>query len=171
MKCRFVRFGGVALLLSAASLTLGARGPQQSAVPDTEPVSAVARHQAVVNRYCLSCHNDKVKTGGLTLSSASVANLGEHTEIWEKVARKLQGRAMPPMGRPRPDTATYESLVAHLETSLDRIAAANPTPGRTETFRRLTRTEYRNVIRDLLGVDVEVASLLPPDDVRAEEQK
>ncbi len=84
--------------------------------------------------------------------------------MWEKVVRKLNGRAMPPIGRPRPDDATYESLVTYLEGSLDRIAAGSPNPGRTETFRRLTRTEYRNAIRDLLAVDVEVQSLLPPDD-------
>ena len=71
---------------------------------------------------------------------------------------------MPPLGRDRPDEAAYERLASSLESSLDRLAAANPNPGRTETFRRLTRTEYRNAIRDLLSVDVEVAALLPPDD-------
>src|SRR6185295_17459708 len=85
--------------------------------------------------------------------------LAGHTDVWEKVARKLRGRAMPPLGRPRPDDATYDSLVANLETSLDRLAAVNPNPGRTETFRRLTRTEYHNAIRDLLAVDVEVNPL------------
>jgi hypothetical protein len=93
-----------------------------------------------------------------------MANLAEHTEVWEKVARKLRGRTMPPVGRPRPDEAAYDSLVSYLESSLDRLAVANPNPGRTETFRRLTRTEYRNAIRDLLAIDVEVGSLLPPDD-------
>jgi hypothetical protein len=146
------------------SLALGAGGQQKSTSQSAADSGLVTSHQAVINRYCLSCHNDKLKTGGLSLSSANVANLADDTVIWEKVARKLQGRAMPPGGRPRPDAATYESFVSYLEASLDRIAATNPNPGRTETFRRLTRTEYRNAIRDLLGVDLEVESLLPPDD-------
>jgi hypothetical protein len=105
-----------------------------------------------------------VKSAGFSLAGMDVDNIAAHSDGWEKVVRKLQGRAMPPIGRPRPDDATYDLLIAHLETSLDRIAAAYPNPGRTETFRRLTRTEYRNAIRDLLGVEVEVESLLPTDD-------
>src|SRR5262249_56358495 len=77
---------------------------------------------------------------------------------------KLRRRMMPPPGRPRPDERTYDLLVSDLEKSLDRAAAANPNPGRTETFRRLNRTEYQNAIRDLLGLDVDVTALLPKDD-------
>ena len=110
----------------------------------------------------LSCHNDKLKAQVCRLNGVDVANLAAHADVWEKVVRKLNGRAMPPIGRPRPDEATYESLVTFLESSLDRIAVTNPAPGRTETFRRLTRTEYRNAIRDLLAVDVDVQSLLRP---------
>ena len=83
---------------------------------------------------------------------------------WEKVVRKLRGRMMPPAGLPRPDEATYDALVSHLETSLDRAAAARPNPGRTDTFRRLNRTEYQNAIRDILALDVDVSALLPKDD-------
>jgi mono/diheme cytochrome c family protein len=155
--------GSLISLVFVGSLVLTARGDQQS--PDAGPgASPVAAHQAVVNRYCVSCHNDKVKSAGLSLSGMDVANPGAHADVWEKVVRKLNGRAMPPIGRPRPDDATYQSLATYLEGSLDRIAASSPNPGRTETFRRLTRTEYRNAIRDLLAVDVEVQSLLPPDD-------
>src|SRR4029079_4687979 len=89
---------------------------------------------------------------------------GENPEIWEKVVRKLRGRMMPPPGRPRPDEKTYDDVVASLEKSLDRAAAANPNPGRTATFHRLNRTEYQNAIRDLLALDVDVKSLLPKDD-------
>ncbi len=79
--------------------------------------------------------------------------------------RKLRGRMMPPPGRPRPDEATYDSIVSYLETALDRSAAAQPNPGRVDTFRRLNRTEYQNAVRDLLALDVDVSSLLPKDDV------
>jgi mono/diheme cytochrome c family protein len=150
-------------LVLVGSLVLVARGDQQPA--DSAAVSSpVAAQQAALNRYCVSCHNDKMKSAGLSLSGMDVTNPSAHSDVWEKVVRKLNGRAMPPIGRPRPDDATYESLVAYLEASLDRIASGSPNPGRTETFRRLTRTEYRNAIRDLLAVDVEVQSLLPPDD-------
>ena len=163
-----VGLGGILLLASAEMLSVTpGRLPQsttlaQSASPVAPPPDGA--QQAVLNRYCMGCHNDKVKTGGFSLTGADVANVATNTDLWENVLRKLEGRQMPPIGRPRPDEATYESLASHLETSLDRIAAANPNPGRTETFRRLTRTEYRNAVRDLLSVDVEVESLLPPDD-------
>ena len=163
-----VGLSGILLMASAEMLSVApGRLPQlttlaQSASPVAPPPDGA--QQAVLNKYCTGCHNDKVKTGGFSLAGADVANVATNTDLWEKVLRKLEGRQMPPIGRPRPDEATYESLASHLETSLDRIAAANPNPGRTETFRRLTRTEYRNAVRDLLSVDVEVESLLPPDD-------
>jgi hypothetical protein len=100
----------------------------------------------------------------LTLAPLDVDRVGAHAATWEKVVRKLRVRMMPPAGSPRPDDATYDALVGHLETALDRAAAAAPDPGRTETFRRLNRTEYQNAIRDLLDMDVDVASLLPRDD-------
>src|SRR4029077_8642700 len=84
--------------------------------------------------------------------------------VWEKVLRKIRARQMPPIGMPRPDEPTYDAAIASLETSLDGAGAANPDPGRTETLRRLNRTEYQNAIRDLLALDVDVASLLPADD-------
>ncbi len=120
--------------------------------------------QAVVNRYCLSCHNDRALRGGLSLEGAALDDVRNHTDVWERALRKLRAGAMPPDGAPRPDAAAYDELVAYLETELDTLAAAAPNPGRTDTFRRLNRTEYQNAIRDLLAVDVDVASLLPQDD-------
>ena len=91
--------------------------------------------------------------------------MSRHPDVWEKVVRKLRARQMPPVGqKDRPDDATYDAVIAYLETSLDRAAAAHPNPGRTATIRRLTRTEYQNAIRDLLALDVDVASLLPADE-------
>src|SRR5204863_6765890 len=98
------------------------------------------------------------------LDSADVDNPAAKPEVWEKVVRKLRGRMMPPPGRPRPDEATYDALLTNLEKALDRAAAANPNPGRTDTFRRLNRTEYQNSLRDLLALDVDVSALLPADE-------
>ena len=98
------------------------------------------------------------------LSTLDPDNPGAEPDVWEKVVRKLRVRYMPPAGAPRPDEQTYDSLISHFETSLDRAAAAKPNPGRTDTFRRLNRTEYHNAVRDLLAVDVDVAPLLPKDD-------
>ena len=90
-----------------------------------------------------------------------------NAEVLEKVVRKLRARAMPPRGMPRPDEAVYQSFVSHLETSLDRFAAANPNPGRPDTLRRLNRTEYQNAVRDLLDLEADVAAILPSDDSAA----
>jgi Protein of unknown function (DUF1592)/Protein of unknown function (DUF1588)/Protein of unknown function (DUF1585)/Protein of unknown function (DUF1587)/Protein of unknown function (DUF1595) len=120
--------------------------------------------RAVIDKYCVSCHNDKVKTAGLALNTISAENVNENTEVWEKVVRKLRSRYMPPVGLPRPDESGYNTVTSALEASLDRVAAAKPDPGRTDTFRRLNRTEYQNAIRDLVAVDVDVSSLLPGDD-------
>src|SRR5437899_9620054 len=113
------------------------------------PSPAVSPERAVVSQYCVGCHNSKVKAAGLALDTVSAENVSEHTEVWEKVVRKLRARYMPPPGLPRPDERTYDAVVSALETSLDSAAAGKPNPGRTDTFRRLNRTEYQNAIRDL----------------------
>src|SRR5262249_42050483 len=122
--------------------------------------------RATLDRYCTGCHNSKLKTGGLALDSTAVSadNPSANPEIWEKVIRLLPVRSMPPARLPRPDEPTYTALIASLEGSLDKAAAAHPDPGRTATFRRLNRTEYHNAIRDLLALDIDVAPLLPSDD-------
>src|SRR5687768_1335146 len=150
------------LIVLSAVAYLQAR-PEQTPVPAAASAQT-AEQQALLNRYCVSCHNEKLKAGEFVLSTLDVNNVGAHGERWERVVRKLRARAMPPAGRPRPTEGAYEGLIAHLETSLDRAAATNPDPGRTDTFRRLNRTEYRNAIRDLLDLEIDVATLLPADD-------
>src|SRR3989442_47355 len=123
-----------------------------------------ARVKAVVEQYCIGCHDDELKKGGLDLQSISRNDIPGHPVEWERVIRKLRARQMPPIGKERPTDSTYDEVVASLAASLDRAATKNPNPGRTETFRRLNRTEYQNAIRDLLALDIDVASMLPKDD-------
>ena len=133
---------------------------QPTRVPEA---SGTAQVRAVLDRYCVTCHNGQLRTAGLMLDAMDIEHVSGHPEAWEKVVRKLRARAMPPAGRPRPDTATYGAVAKVLETALDRTAAADPNPGRTTTH-RLNRTEYANAIRDLLGLEVDGRALLPPDD-------
>ena len=151
----------LALVLAGAGY-LQAAGPQSSA-PVESPASP---HRAVLNRYCVTCHNEKLKTAGLLLDKMDLEKVSEGAPVWEKVVRKLRTGAMPPAGMPRPDKATYDSFSTYLETALDRAAAANPNPGRP-AIHRLNRAEYTNAIRDLLAIDtdaIDIPSLLPPDD-------
>ena len=122
---------------------------------------------ALLERYCVACHNDSLRTAGLTLEALDAGNPGVQAEVWEKVVLKLRAGMMPPPGRPRPDRATYDRLASFLEAGLDRAAAADPDPGRSDALRRLNATEYRNAIRDLLGLEIDVADLLPADDSSA----
>jgi hypothetical protein len=115
-------------------------------------------------RYCTGCHNNKLKTAGLSLEGLEAATIPDHADVWEKVIAKLRTGMMPPPGLPRPDSDTAATFVKQLESSIDRAALARPNPGRTEALHRLNRSEYHNVIRDLLGLEVDVTSLLPPDD-------
>ena len=144
--------------LAAAGLA-GAIGaaPAAGAEPEADA------YRAVVDRYCLTCHNDRTRTAGLALDTVAEGALADHTEVWERVVRKLRARQMPPVPARRPDEATYAAAIGSLEAALDRHAAAAPDPGRSETFRRLNRTEYHNAVRDLLALDVDVAALLPSD--------
>jgi hypothetical protein len=151
---------GVALLLTAGgarSALEAQQGPGGRAVP-------APPHRALIEGYCLTCHDDLAEEGGLSLESILADDVARHPDVWEKVVRKLRTRRMPPPGEPRPDAATYDSVVASLEASLDRLAETRPNPGRTASIRRLTRTEYRNAVRDLLALDVDVTALLPADE-------
>src|SRR5215471_13085942 len=119
--------------------------------------------QELVNKYCVTCHNERAKTGGIVLEKMDVDHPAENAELWEKVIRKLRAGLMPPSGAPRPDRAVLENFRATLETAIDQAAASKPNPGAT-ALHRLNRTEYANAIRDLLAVDVDVATILPADD-------
>src|SRR5215472_12723925 len=118
--------------------------------------------RAVVDRYCAACHNPKTRTAGIVLNEGE--DFAAHPDVWERAVRKLRTRTMPPAALPRPDEDTYRALIADIENRLDSAAAAHPNPGRTDTFRRLNRTEYHNAIRDLLALDVDVDAMLPSDD-------
>ena len=120
--------------------------------------------QAAVARYCVDCHGKDVSKAGLNLEKLLADDLARHSDAWEKVIRRLRARHMPPIGKPRPDEKSFEAIIAALEQPLDRAAAAKPTPGRTDTVRRLNRTEYQNAVRDLLALEVDAAALLPPDE-------
>ena len=137
-----------------------------AAAPVSAQTEANPSPRAVFDRYCVTCHNDRLQTGGLTLDRTRVDadDPSRHPEVWERVIGKLRTGAMPPTGRPRPDAATYDTVASHLEAAIDRAAAANPDPGRTSTVHRLNRTEYRNAIRDLLALDLDVTPLLPGDE-------
>jgi cytochrome c551/c552 len=125
------------------------------------PALAVPADRALLDKYCVTCHNEKLKTGGLALEKIDVGRVGDGAEVWEKVVRKIHSGTMPPLGMPRPDAATLDGFAASLEKELD--SAARPDPGRA-SLHRLNRAEYANAIRDLLALKVDVTSLLPADD-------
>ena len=134
--------------------------------PAGVPVATPSPHRTVLNQYCVSCHNDVIRQAGITLQTIDADQVGQvedEVEVWEKVARKLRARAMPPPGRPRPDDAVYDAVASSLEAALDRAAATDPNPGRPP-IHRLNRVEYRNAIRDLLALEVDERALLPPDE-------
>ena len=123
---------------------------------------------AAVAKYCATCHSARIHTAGMVLDQEAIDQVPANAEKWEKVIRKLQAKSMPPVGALRPDAATYEALKGYLETELDRAAAARPSPGKLPLLHRLTRTEYQNAIRDLLGLDalpreMDYSMLLPQD--------
>ena len=146
-------------LLALVALIALTSGRTAAAAP---PISSTEA-RSLLNRYCVSCHNERAKTAGLMLDALDVGRVAERAEVWEAVVRKLRAGAMPPAGLPRPDQAAHDGLVAWLESTLDRAAEARPNPGRP-VLHRLNRAEYANAIRDLLALDVDTASLLPPDD-------
>ena len=135
--------------------------PSASAADAVSPASSARR---VLDRYCVTCHNDRLKTADLRLDRIDVANPAADAEVWEKVVRKVHTGTMPPFNMPQPSQDDRRALLTWLETSLDAASAARPNPGRTDTLRRLNRTEYQNAVRDLLALDIDATSLLPADD-------
>ena len=131
---------------------------------DQHAETAIASKLVVVNKYCISCHNADENEAGINFETVRSEEILENTEIWERAIKKLESRQMPPTDRQRPSEATYEAVLANLIGAIDEAAEERPNPGRTDTFRRLNRTEYQNAIRDLVGVDVDAADLLPKDE-------
>src|SRR5262252_7891307 len=175
MANRLVAIGCLAVLIlafTAPAPTAAARGVQQSsaqgaATPQTTPSTPPSAQRALVDRYCVGCHNQRGKAAGqeparkITLDDADITHVSDHPEVWERVVRKMRAGMMPPAGARRPDKATYDGFITWLEGELDRNAALYaPPPG----LHRLNRTEYSNVIRDVLNLDVDAAKYLPPDD-------
>ena len=149
---------GAVAVLSIASLSGQSAAPRAQAVP----VSA-EKTGALLNQYCVTCHNDRLKTANLSLQGLDLAKVADHAELWEKVIRKLRAGVMPPPDVPRPSLAEYEGMRDWLEAEVDRAAAAKLQPG-SVVLHRLNRTEYANAIRDLLDLRIDVTTLLPPDD-------
>lgn len=149
----------IACLVPMSAVRVSAQSAQTTPVVKVSTADVPAR--AIVDRYCVGCHNAKLMTANLALDKLDLGHLGEHAEIGEKVVRKLRAGMMPPTGMPRPDRATLEAFVASLENELDRSAVTYlPAPG----LHRLNRTEYTNAIRDVLALDVDATKFLPPDD-------
>ena len=188
--------GAVAVLVAAvwmfatapaaakSSVTVPVAPEAAASAPERAAVEATADSvEATLGRYCATCHNQRIVNGrdappsmlvsqlrevGLAFDALDVASLAGDAEVWERVVRKLHARTMPPAGRPRPDEATYDAVASWLEAALDRAAAGAPNPGRRPALHRLSRTEYRNAVRDLLALDhlpkeFDVATLLPAD--------
>ena len=157
-----VRFGlGVTLLAGAVWCSMERVAVLHAQAPGDGGEAVL---DEMLTRYCVTCHNDRLQIADFSLAGRDLSDIGAHADEWEAVVAKLRTRAMPPVGRPRPEPAVYDQVVSWLETALDAHAELDPNPGRTEAVHRLNRAEYRNSVRDLVVVDVDVETLLPADD-------
>ena len=160
-----VLFAGARQVSLAVLLALCLPPVSESAPPPQDASAAPAASPTqFLDRYCAACHNERVKSGGLNLNAANPARPGAQPELWEKVVRKVRTGVMPPPNAMQPPDPERRVALTSLETALDAASAAKLNPGRTETLRRLNRTEYQNAIRDLLALEVDAASLLPADE-------
>ena len=161
--------GCIVLLAAAFSIGVVRLHAEEAAQAPAAGVASIAGAapapdpRAFLDRYCVACHNERLRTAGLLLDASDVGQVGAGAETWEKVVRKLRSGAMPPPGRRRPEPAALDAFVTWLETELDREAAAHPNPGRVADH-RLNRFEYGNAIRDLLALEIDAAALLPADE-------
>ena len=164
-----MKHAGILLIVLSAALSggqpLDAVAIQPPSQPSGQaPQGGIASQQALIKRYCVSCHNERLRTAGLALDAQNLNTVGARADVWEKVVAKLNANAMPPAGLPRPSDTARREFVSWLESELDRAATAHPNPGRTNNFHRLNRTEYQNAIRDLLALDLDASAWLPGDD-------
>lgn len=150
-----------ATLLGLGLACLSTSLAQAQTTPATLP--SVDTQRLLIDRYCVTCHNQRQQTAGLDLETLNLSDIGEAPATWEAVVQKLRGGMMPPAGQPRPNPSDYKALQTWLESALDRIAAITPNPGRVPTH-RLNRAEYTNAIRDLVALDINGDALLPTDD-------
>ena len=149
------------LTLVAAPGFVATTYAQRPATASAVLATTAASERALLDQYCVICHNQRLKTAGLTIDKLDLEHIQDHAEIWEKVVRKLRAGMMPPAGMPRPQPLVMESMISFLEKELDRNARPNLTP---PGIHRLNRTEYTNAIRDVLGLQVDATKFLPPDD-------
>src|SRR5438093_336432 len=131
--------------------------------PASTAGASAEQHRALLDRYCVACHNDRLKTANLSLQGLDLTQVPERADLWEKVIRKMRAGVMPPPDLPRPPLAQYDGLRDFLEDEIDRVAATRTVPG-SVVLHRLNRTEYANAVRDLLDLQIDVTTLLPPDD-------
>jgi hypothetical protein len=164
-KSRFVEGGHMTLRVVTISICLLLAGQSGTSAQQTIEMEqyTVERFRSTLDRYCVTCHNETLKTANLMLDRANVHDLGKAPQIWEKVISKLSLRSMPPVGMPRPDESFYVSFSSYLKSRLNSLAEANPDPGRTVAAHRLNRAEYTNAVRDLVGVEIDGAAMLPAD--------
>jgi mono/diheme cytochrome c family protein len=158
---RRVSMVGLTIVVCVALMSV--RGVQ-TAAPQNQSTTSTSAPRAVIDKYCVTCHNQRIKTAGLMLDTLDVANPSANPEVWERVIGKLRAGSMPPPGNPRPDVETYRAVASWLENEIDRAWIAKPNPGRIGAVHRLNRVEYNNAVRDLLNLDVDVKSLLPGDE-------
>jgi hypothetical protein len=165
----FTILAGLLALASGVSTRVARAAAPQSTAAQTANAPSSSQADQFIKRYCVSCHNDRLRTGGLALDGLDPAHPAANSEVWEKVVTKLRTGSMPPANRPRPDAATYDAIATGFERALDHAAAENPNPGIKPALHRLNRREYQNAIRDLLALDhlpreMDISVLLPPDD-------
>jgi mono/diheme cytochrome c family protein len=151
----------IAFLGFLTQVFIAAQAPSPSAAA---PAADADKHLATIKQYCVACHNDRAKTGGVTFEGITSASVGQHADVFEKAVRKLRGRVMPPPGSRQPDVAAADGLITWLESSLDTAAGQAHIPDRV-VLHRLNRKEYANAVRDLLAVDFDATAVLPADDV------
>ncbi len=162
-----VGIGGPIVTAGSAQTPAAQGRPASREQTPAVPAKTRATARQTLDKYCVSCHNQRLKVAGLTLDTLDLAHVGSAASVWEKVATKIRTHEMPPAGMPRPDSATYAAVTSELETALDSAAAAKPNPGRVAVH-RLNRVEYANSIRDLLALQIDSRSLLPADDSNQE---
>lgn len=161
MRRRNLKIGQITLILWAGFIAIVSLLPASQA--QRAKTSDRAAERALINDYCVSCHNEKKKTAGVSLEGLEYRNVSRNADVWEKVLRKVRTGQMPPASAPKPDAPEVTSFVTWLEGSLDRAAKLNPNPGRPAPH-RLNRAEYSNAVRDLLAVDIKPGQWLPVDD-------